>query len=205
MMIVSDNTATDMVVHHIGVDNVDRFLRDLGLTGIHFVTDIRGIFDAMYGENWSDPVWQLTDLESPKTAPPLDRTGRAFSIDADNNVSTPHDMARLLGMIYRGEVVSRSACDSMLQIMLQQQLNQRLPRFLPFGIPFAHKTGTLPGVRNDAGVLYAAADSHVALAVFSSWDALAVEGNKEAEWVQTDAIDRAFGQIGLAVYEHYSA
>jgi beta-lactamase class A len=40
--------------------------------------------------------------------------------------------------------------------MKRQQLNQRIPAGLPEGTVVAHKTGSLRGVRNDAGIVYAA-------------------------------------------------
>ncbi|OUC07903.1 hypothetical protein RY27_12175 [Litorilinea aerophila] len=91
-----------------------------------------------------------------------------------------------------------------MHILLQQQLNTRLPLFLPEGVPFAHKTGTLSGIRNDAGILYASPTPHVAISVFSRWDAGEVAGDPVAEWRRTTAIDEAFGRIGRLVYDHYT-
>ena len=62
----------------------------------------------------------------------------------------------------------------MLEILLKQQLNDRLPRYLPPGTRCAHKTGTLPGIRNDSGIIYAGGTSHIAVTLFSRWDDAAV-------------------------------
>jgi beta-lactamase class A len=202
MIIISDNTATDMIMHRLGVDQIDRTMHDLGLADIHMALTIRGIFDEMLGDA-SDPARLFVDLDRHKTAPPVNRESRAFSSGPDNNVSTPRAMTRLLTMIYRGEIIDRAACDEMLYILLQQQLNARLPLFLPYGVPFAHKTGTLAGIRNDAGVLYCSEQSHVALTVFTRWDTEAVKDNKVAEWERISAVDAAFGHIGRAVYDHF--
>ncbi|MEZ4711097.1 MAG: serine hydrolase [Caldilineaceae bacterium] len=203
MMIISDNTATDMIMHRVGVATIDAFMKELGLANIYMAMDIRGIFDDMMGPENADPRRLFVDLNKQRTAPDTRRDGSAYSPGPDNNASTPRDMTRLLAMMARGEVVSPDACGNMLYIMLQQQLNQRLPRFLPYGVPFAHKTGTLGGIRNNAGILYASADSHVAVTVFCRWDVEAVSGDKVAEDARVQDLDRVFGYIGLALFEHY--
>jgi beta-lactamase class A len=204
MMIISDNTATDMIMRRLGVAQIAAYMQALGVSNIHMVFDIRGIFDDVFGYEMADPDRYFGDWTKKRTAPPTNRDAYAYKGGSNNNAATPRDITRLCAMIYRGEVVDRAACDEMLHILLQQQLNQRLPRFLPYGIPFAHKTGTLSGIRNDAGVLYATDTDHIAMTVFSRWDANAVGEDKVAEWALTDAIDSAFGHIGKLVYTHYS-
>lgn len=202
MLIISDNTATDMVMHRLGVAQINQTMHELGFADIHMALTIRGIFDDMLG-GAADPARLFVDLDKQKTAPPTRRDGRAFSSGPDNNVSTPRAMTRLLAKIFRGEIIDRAACDGMLHILLQQQLNARLPLFLPYGVPFAHKTGTLAGIRNDAGILYCHERSHVAITVFTRWNTEAVKDDKVAEWQRISAIDAAFGHIGRAVYLHY--
>jgi len=203
MIIISDNTATDMVMRRLGVEKVDGFMKALGVSDINLAFDIRGIFDDMYGHDGADPKTFIGDIHQQRTAPEMNRDGVSLKGGSTNNTATARDMTRLCAMIYRGEAVSREASDGMLHILLQQTLNQRLPRFLPYGVPFAHKTGTLSGIRNDAGILYANEENHIAITVFSRWDAEAVSGDKVAEWARMEAIDGAFGEIGLAVWEWY--
>jgi len=204
MIIISDNTATDMMMRRLGVAQIDALMQELGVGNIHMAFDIRGIFDDIFGHEVADPQRYFGNWTKKREAPPANRDGYAYRGGPNNNAATPRDMTRLCAMIYRGEVVNRAACDGMLHILLQQQLNQRLPRFLPYGIPFAHKTGTLSGIRNDAGVLYATDNDHIAITVFSRWDVNAIGEDKVAEWAHTDAIDSAFGHIGKLVYTHYS-
>ena len=204
MIIISDNTATDMVIHRIGAENVEQFMQELGVGNIHLAMDIRGIFNDMLGPEAADPARLFVDLDKKRSEPPANRNGRAYSRGADNNVATPRAMTRLCAMIYQGTVIDPAASAGMLHILLQQQLNQRLPRFLPYGIPFAHKTGTLPGLRNDAGILYASATDHIAVTVFARWDTQAVGNDKVAEWARVEAIDSAFGHIGKLLYDYYA-
>jgi beta-lactamase class A len=92
----------------------------------------------------------------------------------------------------------------MLRILLKQTLNDRLPRFLPPGTRVAHKTGTLSGFRNDAGILYVDDHQHVAVTVFAEWDSKAVKGNPAAERQRMYDIDSAFGHIARAIYDYYA-
>jgi beta-lactamase class A len=131
------------------------------------------------------------------------RDGRAYSQGPNNNVGTARDMNHLLELIWNGQVVDRAACDEMLHILLQQQLETRLPRFLPRGTPIAHKTGTLEGIRNDSGIIYVNEHSHVAVTVYSTWDAQAVKGDEVATWERMNAVDSAMGHIGRAAYDHF--
>jgi len=197
MIIISDNTATDMVMHRLGVENVTKTMHALGLTDIHVPLTVRGIFDDLLVS--SDPTQDL--LEAAKQ--PSRRDGIAYSTGPDNDVGTPRALTDLLSMIWDGKIIDRAACDAMLEILLKQQLDDRLPRFLPPGTPFAHKTGTLGGVRNDSGILYAGDTSHVAVTVFCRWDDQAVADDPAAKWERIIAIDSAFGKIGRAVYDHY--
>ena len=197
MIIISDNTATDMVLHRLGAGSVTGVMHSLGLTDIHVPMTIREIFDDLMPS--ADPTQDMLALATA----PRNRDGRCYSLGADNDVGTPAALTELLARIWRREIVSRAACDEMLKILLKQQLNDRLPRYLPPGTPFAHKTGTLPGIRNDSGILYASENSHVAVTVFCRWDDAAVADDPIASREQPEAIDQAFGRIGRRLYDEF--
>ncbi len=203
MIIISDNTATDIVMHRLGVPNTTKFMHELGLTNIHVPMTVRDLFNDIMGEARSDPRLAFTNLDKPQPEEPSNRNGHAYSLGSDNDVGTPRELNRLVELIFRGKVVNRAACDQMLHILLQQQLNLRLPRLLPEGTPVAHKTGTLGGIRNDSGIIYCNEHSHVAVTVFCTWDAAAVKDDPVAEWDRINALDSAFGHIGRLVYEHF--
>ncbi|MBX3002108.1 MAG: serine hydrolase [Caldilineaceae bacterium] len=197
MIIISDNTATDMVMHRLGVGSINRTMRSLGLTEIHVPITIRQIFDDMLLS--ADPTQDLLELDKQ----PRKLDGLAFSLGPDNNTGTPRALTRLFTMIYKAEVLDRAACDAMLAILRKQQLNDRLPRYLPPGTPCLHKTGTLGPVRNDSGIIYVNDASHVAVTIFSRSTADIPEDDLIAKREHTTAVDAAFGRIGLLLYDYF--
>ena len=203
MIIISDNTATDMVINRLGKEKIVASMRALGLQNIHLPLTIRQIFESILpsADPMQDPYERA--LAAKDFTPPENAAG--FSKGPDNNVSTPRDMTKLLELIYTGHAASREATDEILLILLKQTLNDRLPRFLPPGTRVAHKTGTLGGIRNDAGIIYVDDEQHVAVTVFSEWDSDAVEGDVAAERQRMSDIDSAFGHIARAIYDYYAA
>ena len=154
MMILSDNTATDLVVERVGKDRVNGTLRSLGLEETKVVADCRDILFDLIG------LGGLPDGE--KTLALFDEKARGAALGGtwslgveDNDVTTPDEMLRLLEMIVEGEAASRESCDVIMDIMSKCQTGgNRVPKYLPREeIELAHKTGSLPGVRNDAGLV----------------------------------------------------
>ncbi len=77
------------------------------------------------------------------------------------------DMLHLLDVVALGQAVSPAASADMLHLLLRQRVNDRLPRLLPGDVQIAHKTGNLPGIVNDVGIVYGPS-STVAIAVLIS-------------------------------------
>lgn len=74
------------------------------------------------------------------------------AIRNDENTSTPEEIARLLTLIYRENVVSPQACKEMLAMM--KLVNADFRAALPAGVESASKPGEMEGVRTEAGVVY---------------------------------------------------
>jgi beta-lactamase class A len=201
MIIISDNTATDMLINRLGKEKIVQTMRDLGLQNIHLPLTIRQIFETILPS--ADPTQDQykVAVENKDFTPPAGAAG--FAKGPENNTSTPRDMTKLLEFIYTGRAASREATDEMLRILLKQTLNDRLPRFLPPGTRVAHKTGTLSGFRNDAGIIYVDETQHVAVTVFSEWDSKAVKGDPAADRQRQYDIDSAFGHIARAIFDYY--
>jgi beta-lactamase class A len=201
MIIISDNTATDIVLKRLTKEAVNRRMRSLGLEHTHVTLTIRELFEQVIPN--ADPTQDLYELDRQSIAMGSPRDSLAYRLTPENNVATARDLTSLFCQIYAGSTPDRQWSDFALKILLQQQLNDRLPRLLPAGTRCAHKTGTITGVRNDSGILYAGDASHVAITVFSSWDEITVEKDPRASRACGSAIDLAIGEIGLLAFEAF--
>ncbi len=136
MIIVSDNTATDVMYRMVGgPDAVTKRMQAIGLKETHPFTNAEGWFAAL------------------RAAPSVD----AFYREGKHpfGVTTAREMGRLLEMIERGELVDKPSSEMMLEIMRAQLYRTRIPRYVT-GYRIPHKTGDfLPYVGDDVGVLEA--------------------------------------------------
>ena len=78
---------------------------------------------------------------------------KAFELGMNNTV-TAYDLMIIFDHIARGTVVSKSACDSMIQILMHQQLREKIPANLPTNVKVANKTGSIEKISHDAGIVF---------------------------------------------------
>ncbi len=128
MIVLSDNTATNLVLDRITGDAVNACLDTLGLPGIRCLNKIGGGGDFRAA---SDP------------------DNQGFGI----GVATPRAMVDLLGKLDRGEVVSPDASQAMLALMKRQQRRDGIGR-RRMDVPCASKPGALDHLRSDVGILF---------------------------------------------------
>ena len=175
MIIVSDNTATDVLFNMVGgVEPVNRRMATLGLKHTRATAPSRTWFAAL------------------RKAP----SAEAFHRAAQNpyGLSSPHDIGVLLEQMERGVLVDKESSAQMLQIMRGQLYRSRIPRYLTgFAIP--HKTGDfMPYIGNDVGVLELAGDKRVVVSIFTA-------NHFGNGWMLEDAI----GQVSQAVAGYFEA
>ena len=136
MIIVSDNTATEVLYRMVGgPDAVNRRMDALGLTKTRAMT--------------IPSKWFAVLRAAPST--------EQFYRDGKNpfGLSTPREMGRLLEMMERGTLVDNASSELMLQMMRGQLYRTRIPRYVT-GYRIPHKTGDfLPYVGDDVGMLEA--------------------------------------------------
>ena len=154
MITVSDNAATDMVLEEIGVGRVEAAMRELGLASIAIPMPIRGILYNTVGLDAANPEHTYALYQQRTKENYIDWNCRAYG-DVENNVASPRDLAALLADIERRATLSPGSCTAMIDIMRRQKYNTIIPLHLPSEATVAHKTGSLRGIRNDAGIVYA--------------------------------------------------
>ena len=134
MIIVSDNTATEVLYRMVGGPAaVNTRMDTLGLAHTRAVTVPSTWFAALRAAPSSEQSYR-------EGKNPFGRT-------------TAREMGRLLEMMERGTLVDKASSDLMLQIMRGQVYRTRIPRYVA-GYRIPHKTGDfLPFVADDVGVL----------------------------------------------------
>lgn len=121
MIVISDNTATNLLIDLAGMPAINTSLHNLGL---HSTSLKRKMMDF-----------------------PAARSG-------NENTTSAADMAALFGLIHAQACLPPHYCQLMLDILSRQQVRDKIPFYLPEEFRLAHKTGTLPGVEHDGGILF---------------------------------------------------
>jgi beta-lactamase class A len=182
MIVLSDNTATNMLVDRLGTATIDERLASYGLQ------DTR-LFRPTFRDGRADV---LPDLE------------REFGL----GMTTPVEMARLMALIANGKAVSAASAASMLSTLRDQQDRSMIPRLLPedSGVEVGNKSGTdqekqagpdgiRRHVRGDAAVV-TAPGLRYAIAIYA-------RQVQDTRWgVENDAVVMG-ARISRAIFEYF--
>jgi len=152
MIVLSDNTATNMILDRFTADTVNAYLDKLGIKTTRSMRKIMG----------SGPA---AGFSAAGKLPENQKYGLG--------VSTPRDMVTILERVDRGEIVSPDASREMLAILKRNQDNTGITRHL-MDVPVAHKTGALDALRSDVGIVYAKTGK-IAMAI-------TVDGMAKPDW-----------------------
>ncbi len=150
-----------------------------------------GLFDMI---TWSDneaALALLRRLGRARVNAFLAAQGLRQTVIAEEAWTSAADVARLLVAMARGQAVDAEASAAMLALLRQQQIRDRLPRYLPPTVPVAHKTGDLPGVRHDAGLVEGPAGPYIIVVMLTD---LADE-EAGVEWI---------ARLSQAVYGYFA-
>jgi len=180
MIIVSDNTATDVMFSKVGGPQaVNALMQQYGLNSIRATGYASDWFKAL--QEAGSPVKFHAERQHP------------FGL------SSPRDMGRLLEKIATGQAESKQASDQMIDIMRGQIYSTRLPKYVS-GFQLPHKTGDfVPWIANDVGLLINS-QHKIVICVFTDKSDIA-EGQPTA--LIGAAIEDAIGRIAQQVADYY--
>jgi beta-lactamase class A len=177
MIIVSDNTATNMLIDRVGgVEPINQTMHDrLGLPSI--VVHNRIDFDLIGDDNR-----RLAE-------------------------ASPRDLMRLCAMLGREELIDAEASRQMLDIMRRQHYLDQVPRYVKYNpyapelnlaqaVWIANKTGGLPGLRSDAGVIGLPGDVRIAYCTMT-------EHSADTGFTEENEAEVTNGILGRILIEHW--
>lgn len=118
MIVLSDNTATNLLIERLGTASINAWLDTHGLRETR-------LFRPTFHDGKPDV---LPELE------------RVYGL----GMTTPREMARLMALIAEGKAVSGAASDAMLATLRRQQDRAMIPRGIPArdDLEIGNKTGT---------------------------------------------------------------
>ncbi|MGH9967236.1 MAG: serine hydrolase [Pyrinomonadaceae bacterium] len=128
MMILSDNTATNLVVDVLTADAVNARMASLGLKETRLMRRVFGGGESVEGKKEENKRFGL---------------GR----------TSPHEMVTILEKLERGEVISAAVSKEMLELMKREQGQNGIWR-TQWRVPRATKSGALDALRSNIGIIY---------------------------------------------------
>ncbi len=177
MIIVSDNTATNMLIEHVGIGAVNTFCQQHGFRG----TTLSGKL-------------QLSKADQNEAQR---RGGR--------NATCAADMLGLLLGLVRGDLLPPPETELALSILKKQQFTEALARYLPTDpeldtplVEVASKSGCLSGVWHDAGIIFRDAQPLYALVVMTS-------GSKDKRFHFEQEGMMLIAEVSRRIYERNAA
>ncbi|MDX6446747.1 MAG: beta-lactamase class [Blastocatellia bacterium] len=128
MMVVSDNTATNMVLDYLTTDAVNQRMSTLGFKNTRIMRRIGGGGESKEGK---------------------EPDNKRFGLGA----TTPHEMVQILEKLEAGELVNKSASKEMIDLMKREQARYAIGR-TNWDVPMASKYGALDRLRSCVAILY---------------------------------------------------
>jgi len=164
MIGISDNAATDVVCEHVGLKNVQATVEQLGLRNTFIGGDCRDLFATMYED------LDITSADELPTTMTWELLGKLRTLDPAQALkrTTPRDITRLLQLIWDDEAAPPEACAEARRILGTQVWPHRLASGFPEDdVKTSGKTGTLPTIRNEVGVVEYPDGGRYAVGVFT--------------------------------------
>jgi beta-lactamase class A len=147
MIIVSDNTATNLIIDRITADAVNDYLDSIGIHQTRSNRKVRGDGNQLKAPTGWSKAGKLEE-------------NAKYGL----GVTTPREMVQILEMLDQGKIVSPAASKDILDIMKMQQERVGISRRTPEDLVVASKHGSLDALRSDVGIVYDK-DAPIAIAI----------------------------------------
>ncbi|MCP2322912.1 beta-lactamase class A [Hamadaea flava] len=150
-MSVSDNTAADLLAQRVGPDLLPVLAAELGLPRTQVIGSPRQVLESLFADVGARDADEFARVFGDLPDDQI-RALRVYD-PARTNSSTPRELTRLLTLIWHDQAGPPAACAMVRDWMSRQLSRTRLPSGFPPSVRVAGKTGTLPGLHLEAGVV----------------------------------------------------
>jgi beta-lactamase class A len=175
MVIVSDNTGTNLAIDHLGLANIDRRIQWLGLRNTWLY---KKVFMPPSGPVPADqPKFGLGKTTPREMASVMQRFATC-NLNAPGSTATPSAQQQQL-------------CDAALHMLKNQTDRDDIPRYLAYET--ANKTGALDDVRNDVAIVYAP-NGPIIISAFT-YD------NKDQSWTSDNSAQVLIARLAKAIVD----
>lgn len=184
MVIVSDNTATNMAIDRFGVDAVNARIAWLGLKDTHLYKKVMKPASGPMPED--QPKFGLGKTTAREMATVMERIGRC-QLGAPGEAARPGDAA---------------ICETALKMLRNQFYRNTIPRYLEAidssesGSGIASKTGSLNAVRNDVAIV-AGKSGPMVLSIFTY-------GNEDQSWTADNQAEVMIARLAKEIVTAWS-
>ncbi len=176
MIILSDNTATNLVIDRVGIPAVNARIAAMGLKNTY-----------LYKKVFKPPVG------------PQPPDQKKFGLGK----TTAREMAEVMEAIQRCDLKEEQLCKKMVEILRNQQDRQMIPRYLEVSdtsveaSSIANKTGAEDDVRNDVALIFAKTGP-IVISAFT-WD------NQDQTWTCDNAAQTLIGRMAREIVTTWAA
>jgi beta-lactamase class A len=184
MVVLSDNTATNMAIDRLGLAHIDATLRAAGLKNTYLY---KKVFVPANGPMPADqPKFGLGKTTAREMAALMERLATC-KLSLDGSAPQPGD----------GKL-----CGALMHMLRSQQDRNSLPRYLEtldsseHGSAIANKTGALNQVRNDVALI-ATKSGPVVIAAFT-------QQNADQRWTGDNEAEQTLGKLARAIVDRWS-
>ncbi len=129
----SDNTATNAWIDRLGIERINARMAGLGFTHYRLLAKLPA----------------LSRAPEPPVSPQAPSPWKGFRL----GLLTPREAAEWMARVARGEILDRARSLRIFEYLDKEPTRLRIARRFPSEYLWAGKSGSMHGVRNDAGIL----------------------------------------------------